>query len=146
MRNAVDDLVQNASIKIMEILSNAEGKQEFSSSYLWRVGYTVVIDEIRRQRRRREKSLEEEEIAHETRSMAADPEELAESSRLGEAIRCCLARIEDSRRQALSLRLLGHSVREIAALLEWPYKRAENLLYRGLQQLRSCLDERGIRP
>ena len=44
------------------------------------------------------------------------------------------------------LHLMGHSVDEISALLECRYKQAENLVYRGLSDLRACLKTRGVKP
>jgi RNA polymerase sigma-70 factor (ECF subfamily) len=40
--------------------------------------------------------------------------------------------------------LHGHSVAEVAALLGWRFKKAENLVYRGLADLRRCLATKGL--
>ena len=39
----------------------------------------------------------------------------------------------------------GHSVPEIGQLLGWTAKKAENLVYRGMADLRGCLGKKGIR-
>ena len=50
------------------------------------------------------------------------------------------------RRLAVALYLQGHSVPEAAKLLEWGNKRTENLVYRGLADLRECLAKKGLKP
>jgi RNA polymerase sigma-70 factor (ECF subfamily) len=50
------------------------------------------------------------------------------------------------RRLAVTLYLQGHTVAEAASILEWPFKRTENLIYRGLADLRACLRCKGLRP
>jgi RNA polymerase sigma-70 factor (ECF subfamily) len=49
------------------------------------------------------------------------------------------------RRHAVTLSLQGHSVPEIGRLLGWTGKKAENLVYRGMADLRECLEGKGIR-
>ena len=48
------------------------------------------------------------------------------------------------RRLAVTLYLQGHSVPAAARLLEWTAKRTENLVYRGLADLRECLTAKGM--
>jgi RNA polymerase sigma-70 factor (ECF subfamily) len=50
------------------------------------------------------------------------------------------------RRRAVMLYLQGHSVPEAARLLGWTAKRTENLVYRGLADLRHCLRAKGHTP
>ena len=50
------------------------------------------------------------------------------------------------RRLAVTLHLQGHTVPEAGSLLGWNAKRAENLVYRGLADLRDCLAGKGVRP
>jgi RNA polymerase sigma-70 factor (ECF subfamily) len=44
------------------------------------------------------------------------------------------------------LHLQGHSLKEVGSLLGWTEKKAENLVYRALAGLRTCLVTKGIRP
>ena len=62
------------------------------------------------------------------------------------AIEDCLSRQIDARRRAVTLHLLGHTVGEIASYLECNAKKAENLVYRGIKQLRDCLTAKGVHP
>ena len=62
-----DDLVQAAVMRVMRIAAkrsaSGEGNQPLSTSYLYKVAYSVLVDEIRRLRRRRETDLEDEAVA-----------------------------------------------------------------------------------
>ena len=50
------------------------------------------------------------------------------------------------RRLAVTLHLQGHTVPQAARLLDFSPKQTENLVYRGLADLRACLLAKGIRP
>lgn len=141
-----EDLVQRAIIKLMKLGTDGEGNRAVSASYLWRVAYTSVIDEIRRRDRRREVSLIEDSAAAIPIAPQPDPEREAASRSIGDAIRDCLRRIVDDRRRAVTLHLVGHTVPEIAELLDRRPKQTDNLVYRGMADLRRCLSNKGIAP
>ena len=141
-----EDIVQEALLKILPRLEEGEGNGELASSYLWRVAYSATIDEIRRRRRRREVPMDSEMAVLETSNPGPSPERLSLSGDLGRAIRDCLTALGPGRRNAVTLRLLGHSIRETASLLGWAVKRAENMIYRGLADLRACLGRKGLQP
>src|SRR5262245_57974744 len=143
-----DDVVQAAVMRVIQVLdrrSPGEGNAAFPASYLYKVGYNAVVDEIRRARRRRETDLED---AADGRVIAGppDPERTAASMEIGRGIQACLACMKRDRRLAVTLYLQGHTVAEAARILEWPFKRTENLVYRGLADLRACLASKGLRP
>jgi RNA polymerase sigma-70 factor, ECF subfamily len=151
MADRADDLVQVALMRVMEIQRKKEGTAEFSAFYLKKAAYSAMIDEIRRLRRRQEVSLEggsEEEDsgsgAFDPAAPAPDPERASAGRQVGRAIRDCLGRMVPPRRHAVTLNLQGHSVPEIGRLLGWTAKKAENLVYRGMSDLRGCLGEKGI--
>lgn len=141
-----DDLVQEATIKIVRLLDRCEGNRELSSSYLWRTAYAAMIDEIRRRRRRREVAMSDElaAVTEDDRQPGADGRAKAGTIRKG--VLDCLGRLVPPRRRAVVLHLLGHAVPDIAVLMRWKVKRAENLVYRGLADLRTCLARRGLEP
>ncbi len=150
MADRADDLVQVALMRVMEIQRKKEGTAELSSFYLKKVAYSAMIDEIRRLRRRQEVSLEggseEEEAApvYDPAAPTPDPERASAGRQVGRAIRDCLGRMVAARRHAVTLNLQGHSVPEIGRLLGWTAKKAENLVYRGMSDLRACLGQKGI--
>jgi RNA polymerase sigma-70 factor (ECF subfamily) len=141
-----DDLVQRAWLKLMRSENRGEGNPAPSASYLWRVAYTAVIDEIRRRDRRREVPLIEDSAAAIPATSQPDPEREAASRGIGAAIRDCLLKMVDARRRAVTLHLLGHTVPEIADLLGHRVKQSDNLVYRGMADLRRCLSGKGITP
>jgi RNA polymerase sigma-70 factor (ECF subfamily) len=145
------DIAQAALIKVMGSTKDFEGERPLTSFYLYRVAHSALVDEIRRRRRRREVSLEVvsetgeshrsiEPIAH------GDPEQVTSFGELGAAVRNCLAAMKRNRRLAVMLHLQGHPVPEAARILGWSAKRTENLVYRGLADLRQCLTCKGHRP
>jgi RNA polymerase sigma-70 factor (ECF subfamily) len=122
-----------------------EGDATLTSSYLYRIAYSVLVDEIRRVRRRRETAIEDETVELPAVT-AVTPERLTASAEIGRGIQDCLVQLNQDRRLAVTLYLQGHGVPGIAEVLEWPRKRAENLVYRGLADLRQCLVQKGFRP
>ncbi|MFN7959897.1 MAG: RNA polymerase sigma factor [Thermoanaerobaculia bacterium] len=150
LRSRAEDMVQAAMIKVMELGRKGEGERELSSFYLYRVAHSALVDEIRRQKRRQEVALEsgseDDPVPAELVAAGADPERSSSSRELGLAIASCLGAMQRDRRLAVTLYLQGHSVPETAQLLDWPAKRTENLVYRGLADLRQCLLGKGHRP
>lgn len=137
-----DDIVQAALIRVYN-LAPGESRAGFSASYLWKVAFSVTVDEIRRQRRRPEDALESA-ATYELIQSRPGPEQRMLGLELGRVIRACLAGLAEDRRVAVTLHLQGHTVPEAARLLGWPGKRVANLTYRGLEDLRRSLAEKGV--
>ena len=152
-----DDLVQTALLRVMEIERRSEEAREFAPAYLGRTAYCALIDEIRKLRRRREVPLDPGDrdggdAGHRgdrSWDLAAPhpgPQQVSQANEIGRGIRDCLGRMVRPRQMAVTLHMLGHGVPEVARLLRWSAKRAENLVYRGLDDLRRCLREKGLEP
>jgi RNA polymerase sigma-70 factor, ECF subfamily len=144
-----DDLVQAAVMRVVQVLHKlkpiGEGDPPFSSSYLYKVAHSALVDEIRRARRRRETDFDDAGV--EVAAVAVDdPERQAAGREIGRGIQSCLMRMKRERRLAVTLHLQGHNVAEAAQILDWPLKRTENLIYRGLADLRACLKSKGMEP
>jgi len=151
LRDYADDIAQAALIKVMAVERRTEGERPLSSFYLHRAAHSALVDEIRRRQRRQEISLEGngEPADQEPRfepSAQGDPESGASFRELGAAVRDCLLCAKRDRRLAVALYLKGHSVPETARLLGWETKRTDNLIYRGLADLRQCLLRKGHKP
>lgn len=138
-----EDLVQEGMLRVMRLAERGNGELKVTSTYLNKVAHSALVDEIRRRRQRREVAMGEED-GHLEIADGAVPIEPALQQEIGTAIAVCLAEQEESRRRALTLYLLGHSVPEAARLLAWKAKRTENLIYRGLTALRACLTRAGF--
>jgi RNA polymerase sigma-70 factor (ECF subfamily) len=141
-----DDLVQAVVIRVVEAQRKREGTGEFSTFYLRKAAHSALVDEIRRCRRRQEVALQSETEEDGPVAAQPDPERFSAGRQLGRAIRDCLQTLVRPRRLAVVLNLQGHSVPEVGRLLRWKPKRAENLVYRGLADLRDCLEKRGVAP
>lgn len=153
----VEDLVQESMIRMLKQLERSDPEQgvpqrsklqpggvSLNRSYLKKIAYSVVVDEIRRRRRRvddvqRIDASDDVDVADTGSNVAGD-------AAIGDAINRCLHRQNENRRRALTLHFLGHGVDEVARLLSCNAKRAENLVYRGLAHLRECLTELGYAP
>ena len=145
LANDREDLVQIALTKLMENAIRDRTELAFSPTYLRKVAYTHVVDEIRKRRRRKESSLEAvDDAVSVLTSPRPDPEASSAGSELGGAIRECLAELSAPRRRAVTLWLLGCSHREIGRRMGWNRKRAENLVTRGRDNLRESLASRGF--
>lgn len=144
-----EDVVQAAVMRVMQFATkhsmDGEGDEALAPSYLYRIAYNALVDEIRRVRRRNETDLEGETVEP-AAVPSACPERIAASRETGRCIQDCLARLARDRRLAVTLHLQGYSVPEAARMLDWALKRTENLVYRGLADLRACLISKGIRP
>lgn len=138
-----DDLVQNAVGRLLDRLETDEGNPSFSSSYLYRTAHSVMIDEIRRVRRRDEQPLDSSDAS--LASEAPPPDDVLAEDTLNQAVHACMDAMVESRHLAVTLHLQGHTVPEIADLLGWREKKADNALYRGMADLRRCLENKGYK-
>lgn len=136
-----DDIVQAAWLRVRD--DGGEGIGAPSSSLLARAAYCAVVDEVRRLRRRKEIALSDAEVCQ---TGGVDPLRATRSVEIRRAIVDCLSRTTGERRLAVTLHLLGHTAPEAARILEWPTKKAENMTFRGLGDLRRCLAAKGWAP
>ncbi len=142
LRDQCDDLVQLAVMRIHRRYDAAE----INKSFVYRVAHSVIIDEIRKQKRRNEVGMTPTTPDRIASPRARSPERSAAGTKLGEHIVACLSELNDDRRRAVTLYLQGHSVPEASAVLGFSRKKTENLVYRGLADLRKHLKARGIEP
>ncbi len=136
-----EEVVQTALLRLFEY-ARKRGEAGFTKAYVFRAGQNAVIDECRRRIVRNDHL--EAESADFAASSAPDPERRAALSELGNSLRECLAKLIASRREVLTLCLLGWKNREISEHLSLGTKKVENLLYRARRDLEACLAERGV--
>jgi RNA polymerase sigma-70 factor (ECF subfamily) len=141
-----DDLVQCAMMYVLGIMRRSPADRRLTSGYLFRVAQNALRDEIRRRRWRSEVALDDAVLVCEPAAATFGPDRLASSAEIGRAIADCLRQLAEPRRVAVILNLQGHSVPEAARLLGWTVKKTENLVYRGLADLRRSLAARGVAP
>ena len=139
-----EDLVQDALMRVEPRMREGE---VLPNSYLWKTAHTTIIDELRRERSmtRRHDGLATVHAAGEG-DPSVGPDAHIRDTETRDAVRECMHELNDDRQSAVSLYLQGHGVPEIAALIDAPRKRVENLVYRSLAALRKCLEGKGVRP
>jgi len=145
MHDQHQDIVQVAMIAVLKHRDSQPGRH-FPLAYLRKAAYTAMIDEIRRRRRRGEVPLEAASDEVDLVEGRANPERRCSAGEIAEAVRSCLQRLASPRRAAVTLHLLGYRVPEIAEKMSWKPKQADNLVYRGMDDLRRCLVHRGLEP
>jgi RNA polymerase sigma-70 factor (ECF subfamily) len=142
-----EDISQNALLRLHRSVQRSDGNKTFSLAYLEKSVSGAVVDEIRRVCRRGEHSLREmSQLDRVIDDGRADPERGASAKEIGRGILGCLDRLIRSRRLAVALYLHGCSVPEAAGRLGWTLRKTESLVYRGLADLRGCLERKGLRP
>ena len=134
-----EDLVQTSMVRILERMREG-GVIDLNATYLWKTAYTVVLDEMRRVRHQRESALDETADPADP----TDPERRALSADFIRAVQSCLSGLAPERRRAVQLRLAGFRYAEAARLLSADEKRTANLVFRGFEDLRSCLRGKGV--
>ncbi len=140
-----DDLIQVSLLRLMERLRKTQGRQDFNNAYIKRTAFCALIDEIRRVRARGETALDSgdgHEPAHPHHG--ADPEQRLWARQIGEHIRDCLTKLITPRRLAVLLKLQGETGPETATILGWTLRKTENLISRGMADLRQCLTRKGL--
>ena len=143
MRDQLEDIVQNAMTRVLGL---PESPDSFSSSYLYRVAYSAVVDEMRRQFRRKERAVgDREELERLPQAVEPGRGEIPDID-LGRAMWDCLSGLIAPRRSAVAFHLQGYSAPETADRMGWTKKKAGHLIQRGLRDLRECLAAKGIRP
>ncbi|MCX4246777.1 RNA polymerase sigma factor [Paraliomyxa miuraensis] len=140
-----DDITQAAMMRMIRA-QQQRPNDGLPASYLWKVAYSATIDELRRLRAQREVPMDDEHDGDRVVDPAQTPEDRLRAEHVARSVRECLSALAEARRQAVTLHLAGHSVPESGRILGWNAKRAENLVYRGLADLRKCLTSKGIEP
>jgi len=139
-----DDIAQVAWLRLSAAREKNERNRQPGASFVSRVAYCATVDEIRRHRRRREVPMDpavEPVIAR-----PATPADGVRSREIGMGIRDCLLKLIPNRRRAVALYLQGHSASEAGEILGWTLRKTENLIFRGMTDLRGCLSRKGVRP
>jgi RNA polymerase sigma factor (sigma-70 family) len=149
----VSDIEQEARVRLWRAVQR-EKEFDDPASYIHRIAVTTTIDAVRRVIARREEQLrvedtlgDDEVITHHG-NIAADarhsPDSVAEQRELMNAIAEAMSALPEKRRRPVELHLQGFTLPEIAELLNWSEPKVRNLVYRGLDDLRSELRRKGI--
>ena len=133
-----EDLVQEIKIKLWKIFKSDKKILNYSS-YIKRVVNSIVIDQIRASRRYREvidlerkRNLQDLEISH-------------VPTRIRKDVNLAFDSLIESRRKVVRWSLFGLNINEISKILNMDETKTKNLLYRGLKDLKTKLESKGIK-
>jgi RNA polymerase sigma-70 factor (ECF subfamily) len=144
LRAQADDIVQIAWMRLDRARKKSERNRRPGATLIARVAFCATMDEKRQLWRRRERPLEDK--SRQTSQAAERPDRAAEAAEIRRAIGDCLVGMSENRSLAVTLYLLGHTAPATARLLGWSVSNTENLIYRGLADLRRCLTGKGFTP
>src|SRR5690349_10171811 len=144
----LDELIQEVRIRVWTSRPSRELILGVGASYMYRTAVTAALTIIRRRRIKtsgRDEPLDPRTEAHASSFVESPATELA-SRELAEEVERALETLSSQRAPVVRLYLAGYSREEIADLFGWTEGKTRNLLYRGLDDLRSALGARGIGP
>lgn len=137
-----DDIAQEVKIKIWKLFNDEKNIQNYAS-YIRKIVNSSAIDHLRKLKRE-EVILDNErrKIISEIKSRYSS--EIILDKNLKKMIALAVDSLIESRKKVVKLFLLNMKIDEIAALFLWSRDKTRNLLYRGLNDLKKILRERGI--
>lgn len=137
-----DDVAQEIRIKLWKVLMN-EKNIDYQSSYIKKIIESTVIDHLRKWKRQ-ELSFKQTDMRTIAENSLSNYSNFPSEEKIQEIITSALNQLIDSRKKAVKLFLLNMSIEEIARYYSWSKDKARNLLYRGLNDLKKILKEKGI--
>jgi len=144
MSRQIDDIVQIAWMRLARARETSERNRDPGPTLIAKVAYCATVDEMRRHRRRKETPMDSvPDISPERRD---DPHRDVHAREIGIAVRDCLVKLAPNRCVAVALYLQGHTAPETGRILGWTLRRTENLIFRGMADLRQCLAKKGMTP
>ena len=142
------DLCQEAFLKALRALKGFKGEARFSS-WLYQIAVNLCRDRMRRRRGRTFLSLEalgDESGPSRAASPDPGPMELLQRGALRSLVQDAIAMLPEDQREVLVLKEYEElTFLEIAQVLDVPLSTVKTRLYRGLVNLRSCLERQGVR-
>lgn len=143
----LDEVMQEVRIRLWRAQRTGEQVRQVSASYVYRTAMSAAVDLLRRRRARRsDVSVPIDEHAEGLPVLGPDPELDLAHAELTTQVAQAIETISPNRRPVVRMYLAGYPREEIASLLGWSEAKTRNLLYRGLDDLRSRLLEQGIGP
>lgn len=137
----VDDLVGNVFIKAWVNMEKYEKRDVRFAAWLYRIAHNSIIDYRRSHRPLFEMK---EDIKDESERSA--PDLVAEKKEASEAVRNAVEQLKEPYRQVITFKfLLGLSNTEVAEILNEREGNIRVLQFRALKELKSLLDEKGLK-
>lgn len=149
-RHGLDDadldlLMQDVRIRLWQAHPDSEEIGRLPTSYVYRTARTAAADLIRTRRRHQEREPALDVAPTSALAAPQTSDATALVADLGAAIGVALGKMVQARRVVVQFHLQGYDRDEMRALLGWSDDKLRNLLYRGLQDLRTHLTAMGFR-
>ena len=143
----LDEALQELRIRLWRAFPGVEQLAAVSGGYLYRAAVTAALVVLRRRRTKRESGTElTSHFQENTATSEPRPDQVLDESELVDRIMRAIDELPAPRQAVVRLHLRGYHRDEIAQLLGWSEAKTRNLLYRGLDDLRALLAQRGIGP
>lgn len=142
----LDEVLQEVRIRLWRAGKTGKTLEELGSSYLYQVATTATLDLLRRRRAHGGDQAEDVADRNELPAPTPSPADEVEAHELAGQIEAALQTLSLDRRVAVRFHLNGYDRTDIARATGWSEARTRNLLYRGLDDLRSRLTSMGVSP
>jgi RNA polymerase sigma-70 factor, ECF subfamily len=142
------DVSQEAFLKAFRGLDTFKQEARFSS-WLYQIAINLCRDRLRRRRGREHVSLDElsDQATLPALRSRSSTHEIVESRDLARQVAAAVEALAPEQREVIVLKEYeGLTFAEIGDVLGIPVSTVKTRLYRGLVQLRSLLESRGLRP
>ena len=139
--DAAQDIAQDAFIRAYTRLDQYEERASFST-WLYRITVNLALDYLRKQKKKRQDSIETHEYELDQKSMqtrfaGSDPAELVEQSELREILQAGLETLTENQRTATVLKYFNQmSSKEIADIMGCAEGTVRIHIHRALQNLK----------
>jgi RNA polymerase sigma factor (sigma-70 family) len=142
------EVIQNLRLRLWRAHPDGRAIAGLGAAYVYQTSISASLDVIRQRRafgganRTSLTGMKHDPPAPHGASPAAALEEAEDARTVAEAVRT----LPEARRVPVRMHLSGYTRDEIARQLGWSEAKTRNLLYRGLEDLRTELRRRGLGP
>ena len=143
------ELTQEVFIRVYRSLRNFKGESQFST-WIYRIATNMCLDELRRRKKRKIISLDEEirmvddgEVRRQIEDDKPLPETIAETNELKKMVKDALMSLPDEYRLVIVMRdIHGFSYSEIAKIIKCPEGTVKSRINRARKALRGILADK----
>lgn len=137
----LEELIQDLRIRLWRGRSSSEEITALPTSYVYQAATTAALDMLRRRRREAVRTVEASLDVLEGVAQRGGADDGVHVSDLAHRVEAALGRLVPSRRMVVRMSLAGYDRHEIVERLGWSEGRVRNLLSRGMDDLRSNLND-----
>jgi RNA polymerase sigma factor (sigma-70 family) len=142
------EVIQNLRLRLWRAHPDGRAIAALGATYVYQAGISASLDVIRQRRAFGGRDRTSLTVIRNDPPAPdrADPAALLERAEDARAVADAIRALPEARRVPVRMHLSGYTRDEIASRLGWSEAKTRNLLYRGLEDLRSELRRRGLGP